>query len=87
MNINIRVYPKSRRDSVELSPSGDLRVRVIAPPDKGKANDAVVKIIAARLGVPKSTVRVVRGLSSRSKVIEVEGLDGQEAIRRIRSAD
>jgi uncharacterized protein (TIGR00251 family) len=59
-----------------------LRVRVHAPPVEGAANAAVIEVIAAALGLPKRSVRIVSGDSSRSKVVEVKGV----AARDVRSA-
>ena len=50
-------------------------VRVTAPPVDGKANAALTALIAKRAGVPKSSVTVVRGHTSRDKVVRVEGID------------
>ena len=52
-----------------------LSVRVSAPPDGGKANAAVEKLIAVELGVPKTAASVVRGHTARTKHIEVDGVD------------
>jgi uncharacterized protein (TIGR00251 family) len=54
---------------------GVLRARVSAPPVDGKANKALCRLIAKRVGVPPSRVSVVRGEKSRDKVIRVEGVD------------
>lgn len=54
--------------------AGTLRVRVTAAPVEGEANEAVVALLARRLEVPKSRVRVARGASGRQKVVEVTGL-------------
>ena len=84
MNLKVRVQPRASRNSVEIADDDTVRVRVTAPPDRGKANDAVVRLLASQLGVPKSVVRIVRGHTSRSKVIQVEGLDLDDAIKRIK---
>ncbi len=60
-----------------------LRVRVTAPPEEGRANDAVVALLAKALGVPKSRVRILRGHTARNKVVSVEGLTPEEAARRL----
>ncbi len=52
-----------------------LLVRVSAPPVGGRANDAVCRLLAKRLGVPPSSVSVVRGAGSSEKHVEVEGMD------------
>lgn len=72
--LSVHVTPKSSRDEIVGRRGGELRLRVTAPPEDGKANEAVRKLLAKRLGVPKSAVTVVRGESSRHKVLEVEGV-------------
>jgi len=57
-----------------------LKVKVKAPPEKGRANDAVVALLADRLGVDASSIAVVSGHGSPAKVVAVEGLD-DEAIQ------
>lgn len=62
---------------------GVLRVRLSAAPVEGRANEALVKLLAERLGVPRSRVAILRGMASRNKVVVVEGLDDEEARRRL----
>ena len=61
---------------------GALRVSVTAPPVEGKANAAVVELLADALGVAKSRVRVVLGHTSRDKLVGVDGMD-EEEVRRM----
>ncbi len=77
-NFPIRVQPKSSRDQVVGYRDGVLQLRVTAPPDKGRANAAVVALLADALGVAKSRVRIVRGQSSRDKVLTVESLTPED---------
>jgi uncharacterized protein (TIGR00251 family) len=66
------VQPGARRPGI-VGPLGDaLKVRVTAPADAGKANDELVRFVATWLDVPRSSVRLVRGASSRSKTVEVQ---------------
>ena len=83
--IEVRVQPGARRN--EVTNRGDeLRVRVVAAAERGKANEAVIGLLADRLGLPKSALRVARGAASRRKVIEVDGLSAEEATRRLEEA-
>ena len=59
-----------------------MQLRVTAAPDKGRANAAVVSLLAEALGVARSKVRIVRGQTSRDKVVTVESLCPEE-VRRI----
>ncbi len=65
-----RVTPSARRDGLSRGPDG-LRITVTAAPEKGKANRAVIKILAKALGVPKSRLRLLRGETGRDKLFEI----------------
>ena len=54
-----------------------------AAPERGQANDAVVGLLAERLGVPRASLSVVSGHTARDKVVEVNGLEAAEAERRL----
>ncbi|MEZ5999315.1 DUF167 domain-containing protein [Hyphomonas sp.] len=76
--LTVRVQPKASADRVEDWAEDDagrkfLKIRVRAVPEDGKANDAVQKLVAKWLGVPKSAVRVVTGGKTRLKGLEIEG--------------
>ena len=73
MRIRVRVKPGAREERVSREPDGSLLVSVAARAQEGKANEAVVKVVAKALHVPKSSVRIVSGLSSRTKMLEVPG--------------
>lgn len=60
-----------------------LKVRVRARPVEGEANEALIRLLAKTLGVPRSTVSLARGGQSRLKMIEVAGLDEAELHARI----
>lgn len=77
-NFRVKVQPKASRDQVVGYREGVLQLRVTAPPDKGRANAAVVSMLAQALGVAKSRVRIVRGQTSRNKVVTVESLSPEE---------
>jgi len=70
----VHVTPKAGRDELAGWRGSELAVRVTVAPDAGKANAAVCKLIAEALGVPKSSVRVARGQTSRHKLLEVDGV-------------
>lgn len=78
----VHVTPKAPRDEVYGWRGAELAVRVTAAPEGGKANGAVEKVIAARLGVPKSAVQVVRGHTARVKAVEIGGVD-EERVREV----
>ncbi len=75
IKISVRLQPRASRDEVTgWNAEGFLRVRVKAPPVDGAANAALIKLIARRLGVPKSKVSLVSGATAHNKVVEIEGV-------------
>lgn len=82
MRISVRVTPRSNRNSIEWSPGG-LRVRLTAPPVDGAANDALVSLLAERLGIAKREISVVHGATSRQKIVEVNGITAAELEQRL----
>ena len=83
--IALRVQPRARRSGVTVSETGAVTVRVSTAPQGGKANTAVVEALAQALQVPPSAVELVRGHTARDKLVMVEGLTLEEAMRRLRS--
>ena len=72
--IAVRVQPRARRSELAGVHGGALRVRLMAPPVDGAANDALTTFLAERFGVPRRAVTIVSGHTSRDKVVEVEGV-------------
>ncbi len=71
MKIQVRVKPNSKTE--EINQEGDkFVVKVKEPPKEGKANQAVIKLLAKHFGVSQSQVRILSGFKSKSKVIELE---------------
>ena len=79
MELDIRVQPRAKRNVIEAD-GKRITVRVTAPPEGGKANDAVVALLAKRLRVPKRSVRILRGHKSRDKRICIEGISSKNAL-------
>jgi uncharacterized protein len=79
--IAVRVQPRSSKNEIAGERDGVLIVRVTAPPVEGKANDAVRRLLAKRLGVAPGRVSVVRGATGRDKIVEIDGVDAA-AVRR-----
>jgi uncharacterized protein (TIGR00251 family) len=73
--IRVRLRPRGKSDELIGVRDGVLQARVSAPPVDGKANQALCRLIAKRLGVAPSKVSVVRGEKARDKTVSVKGLD------------
>ena len=63
------------------------KIRVREPPERGRANEAVVELLAGTLAVPKSDVRLVAGHGTRDKLVELTGLSADETDRRLAAAE
>lgn len=81
--LTVRVTPRAGRDEIAGIRGETLLVRVTAPPEGGRANEAVLRLIARALRVPARDVELVRGARSREKAIRIEGLSGAEALARL----
>jgi len=69
--ISIKVQPRSSKEAVEQLADGSYKVFTHSPPTDGEANKAVIEILAKHFKVAKSDVRIVSGLASRNKVVEI----------------
>jgi uncharacterized protein len=76
--LRVRVQPRASANEIAGVRDGTLLVRVTAPPEGGKANEAVRKLIAKRLRVGATRVEVVRGQASRDKLLRVEGVSTEQ---------
>lgn len=79
----VRVTPRSSRNQVLGLRDGVVAIKLQAPPVDGAANAALLAYVAELAGVPRRDVTLVRGESSRSKWIAVEGLEPAELQRRL----
>jgi uncharacterized protein (TIGR00251 family) len=84
--IELTVSPGAARTELVGRHGAGWRARVAAPPERGRANRALVELLADALGVPRDRVSVVAGRTGRRKVVEVEGLDAAEIDRRLEAA-
>jgi uncharacterized protein len=83
--IAVRVIPRARRDEVAGERDGRLLIRLTAPPVEGAANAALCRLVARCSGVPARHVSIVRGQTSRDKIVRVDGLTAEE-LRALLSA-
>lgn len=79
----VRVQPGASRQRIAGMMGDALKVAVSAPPEKGKANRAVEKLLAKTLGLPASAVRVVGGETSRRKTVRCDGISPEALRERI----
>ena len=86
LRLLVRVQPRSSRSGIEGIRDGALRVAVHAPPDKGAANEELIKILSKAFGLPKSAFEIVTGGKSRNKEILIKAdLNPQEVLKLLSS--
>ncbi len=81
----VRVVPRAKKNEIVGVEGGVLRVRIAAPPVRGKANEVLVEFLAQALGVRKRQVEIIRGQRARNKTIRVRGLSEREARKKLRN--
>jgi len=70
MKINVRVIPRAKINRVEIQSDGTVRVHTTTAPTDGKATADVIKMLAEHYNVPKTSIKLIRGATSRDKVFE-----------------
>ena len=79
----LHVHPAAPKNEVVGFSDGVLRIRVAAPPFKDKANKELIAFLSQILGVSKSTLAIIKGRTSRNKVLAVYGLSQEEIMKRL----
>jgi len=73
--IELHVQPKASAERIVGVHAGGLKIAVTAPPEDGKANDAVVKLLASKLKIARSRISIIRGNTSRRKTVHIDGVE------------
>ncbi len=85
--LEVRVQPRAKRNALEAVEGQALKAYVTAPPEGGKANDALVALLSKALGVAKGRVHIVRGHRGRRKLVRIEEMAEPEARRRLAESE
>lgn len=81
ISFEVKVQPKAKKNEIIIK-DGRIIIKVTAPPDKGKANEAVIKLIADKLDIKKSDVFILRGETNQNKVIGIKvGASGRSPLQ------
>ena len=83
VRLSIKVVPGASRETLAGWLGEALKIRVRAPPERGKANAAVERVLASALGLPSKQVRVIAGQTSPRKTVEISGLCEEEIRARL----
>jgi uncharacterized protein (TIGR00251 family) len=81
--LRLRVSPGAARGGVVGRHGDAWKIRVAAPPEDGRANEALLRLLAERLRLPRRDLELVSGHGARDKIVELTGIDDAEAERRL----
>jgi uncharacterized protein (TIGR00251 family) len=73
--LKVKVEPRSSRKGISGLIGDAIKIRVHAPPVGGAANEELIEILSDEFGIKKTSIKIIKGHSSKAKVIEIEGLD------------
>jgi uncharacterized protein (TIGR00251 family) len=79
----VKVHPRAKKNAITGELDGALKISLTTPPAEGRANHACIEFLAKLLKVPRSSVTIASGQTSRNKVVRVAGLSGEEVSKRI----
>jgi uncharacterized protein (TIGR00251 family) len=85
VSFGVKVHPRAKKNAITGEVGDALKLSLTTPPIKGRANEACIDFFAKLLKVPRSSVTIASGLSSRNKVIRVAGVDAQYVRDRLQS--
>ena len=83
---SVRVHPRARKSAVTGTLGDALKLSLTAPPAQGRANDACIRFLAEVLRLPRSSVTIAAGHTSRNKVVRVSGLSASAVAERLAAA-
>jgi hypothetical protein len=85
--IRIKAMPNAGKNSIKGVHNGMMKVALSAPPEKGKANAELESFLAGELGIGKSRVKVIKGMTSREKSVQIDGVAGGKILKLLEESD
>ncbi|SEG02330.1 hypothetical protein SAMN05421819_1721 [Bryocella elongata] len=85
--LSLRIQPGAKREGVVGAYGDALKIAIAAPAVDGKANEALIRLLASLLGIVRARIEIVSGQTSRSKVVRIEGLSTQEVLRALTTVE
>ncbi|MEQ8200826.1 MAG: DUF167 domain-containing protein [Syntrophomonadaceae bacterium] len=83
VRLEVKVQPRSSSNQIVGEQNGALKIKLTAPPVDGEANSALIDFLSARLKIPRKDISLVKGDTSRHKIIEIAGLDPDQLLARL----
>lgn len=82
--LEIQVQPRSSRNQIVGEQEGRLKIKLTAPPVEGEANQALINFLARELDLPKRSITLLKGESSRHKLVAIAGLSPEQLIEKLK---
>jgi len=82
--LSVKVQPRASANEIGAEQGGELKVKVTAPPVDSAANEALVRLLAEELGCPRNRVELIRGQTSRHKVVKLHGWSPEDVAERLK---
>jgi uncharacterized protein (TIGR00251 family) len=83
VTLKLKVKPRAKRSGITGVRGGALVVSVTAPPEKGKANKAVIDVLAEAFNVPKGAIEIVAGETRPEKIVRLRGITARQVLERL----
>lgn len=77
--LSVRVHPGAKRNAITGTHDDALKISLTTPPTDGRANDALIALLAERLNIPRLSIEILTGFTSRSKTLRLTGITTAEA--------
>ena len=84
--LSVKLQPRASANEIGEALGDELRIKVTAPPVDAAANEALVKLLARELDCPRNRVELVRGHTSRHKIVKLYGLSPEDVVKRLGAA-
>jgi len=84
IRLEIKVQPRSSKNQIAGKQEGALKIKLTAPPVEGEANQALINFLSAFLKIPKRNINLIKGETSRHKLVEIQGIDKDTFIKLIK---
>ncbi|MDD2372821.1 MAG: DUF167 domain-containing protein [Syntrophomonadaceae bacterium] len=83
LRIEVKVQPRSSRNQISGEQEGALKVKLTAPPVEGEANQALVNFLSRLLKLPRKNIILIRGETTRNKLIEIRGISKEQLLQTL----
>src|SRR3954452_5260945 len=87
VRLDVHVQPRAKKNEIAGVHGDAIKVRLSAPPADGKANEALIGLLAAAFALPVRSVRIISGARSRAKIVEIDGVSVDDVRRLIRTGN